>query len=149
MPRLHIFPPESCLCSIIYTDILCANAVIDKFITSKGVQFSFQSCGGMNSAVSSVANNKPPLPKPGSASSVLPGESVSDRQPPVLIGEDPISLSDKCHFARAQRESSTLRLPVIVFNAETVCHWFACRSTSFTPNIELQLMCLMLVQNLH
>lgn len=69
----YIFSPESCRCSIIYTDILCANAVIDKFITSKGIQFSFQSCGGMNSAASSVANNKAPLPKLGSASPVLPG----------------------------------------------------------------------------
>lgn len=76
----------------------------------------------MNSAASSVANNKPPLPKLVSASSALPGESVSDCQPPVFIGEDPISLSDKCHFARAQQESSTLTLPLIAFNAETVCH---------------------------
>lgn len=118
----YIFSPESCFCSIICTDILCANAVIDKFITSKGIQFSFQSCGGMNSAASSVANNKAPLPKLGSASSALAGESVSDRQPPALTGEDPISLSDKCHFARAQLESSTLTLPVIAFNAETVSH---------------------------
>lgn len=29
--------------TIISTDILCANAVIDTFITSKGIQFSFQS----------------------------------------------------------------------------------------------------------
>lgn len=88
----------------------------------------------MNSAASSVANNKAPLPKLSSASSVLPGESVSDRQPPVLKGEDPISLSDKCHFAWAQRESSTLTLPVIAFNAETVRHSSACRSASFTVN---------------
>lgn len=47
---------------------------------------------------------------------------MSDRQPPVLIGEDPISLSDNCHFAWAQLESSTLTLPVIALNAETVCH---------------------------
>lgn len=132
----YIFSPESCFCSIICTDILCANAVIDKFITSKGIQFSFQSWGGMNSTASSVANNKASLPKLGSASSVLPGESVSDRQPPVLTGEDPISLSDKCHFARAQRESSTLTLPVIAFNAETVSHWFACSSALFTVDME-------------
>lgn len=57
MRCLCIFSSESCLCSIISTDILCANAVIDTFITSKGIQFSFQSCTGMNSATSSVANN--------------------------------------------------------------------------------------------
>lgn len=127
---------------------LCANAVIDKFITSKGIQFSFQSCSGMNRAASSVANNKAPLPKLGLASSVLPGESVSDRQPPVLTGEDPISLSNKCHFAQAQQESSTLVLPVIAFNAETVSHWFACSSASFTVNMQLHLTLLMLVENL-
>jgi len=51
-----------CLPTIISTDILCANAVIDTFITSKGIQFSFQSSTGMNSAASSAANNEGPLP---------------------------------------------------------------------------------------
>lgn len=62
MPSLCIFPSEPCLPTIISTDILCVNAVIDTFITSKGIQFSFQSSTGMNSATSSVANNKGPLP---------------------------------------------------------------------------------------
>lgn len=58
MPSLRIFSPEPCPCTIISTNILCANAVIDTFITSKGIQFSFQSSTGMNSATSSVANNR-------------------------------------------------------------------------------------------
>lgn len=62
MPSLCIFPSEPCLPTIISTDILCANAVIDTFITSKEIQFSFQSSTGMNSATSSVANNEGPLP---------------------------------------------------------------------------------------
>lgn len=55
------FPSEPCLPTIISTDILCANAVIDTFIISKEIQFSFQSSTGMNSATSSVANNEGPL----------------------------------------------------------------------------------------
>lgn len=62
MPSLCIFSSEPCLPTIISTDILCANAVIDTFITSKGIQFSFQSSTGMNSATSSAANNEGPLP---------------------------------------------------------------------------------------
>lgn len=62
MPSLCIFPSEPFLPTIISTDILCANAVIDTFITSKEIQFSFQSSTGMNSATSSPANNERPLP---------------------------------------------------------------------------------------
>ena len=59
MPSLCLRSPQSpSLPTIISTDILCANAVIDTFITSKEIQFSFQSPTGMNSATSSAANNE-------------------------------------------------------------------------------------------
>lgn len=61
--RPCIFSSVPGLPTIISNNILCANAVIDTFITSKGIQFSFQSSSGMNSATSSAANNEGPLPR--------------------------------------------------------------------------------------
>lgn len=82
MPTL---PPRAPHYPLYSTDILCANAVIDTFITSKGIQFSFQSPTGMNSAASSAANNEGAITRSQRTGTALPthsrGESVSNCLP--------------------------------------------------------------------
>lgn len=99
MPSLGIFPSEPCLPTIISTDILCANAVIDTFITSKEIPFSFQSSSGMNSSTSSAANNEGPLPRAEGCLRLLSafkGKSVSNcfLTPAFVLGKSR-QLSDR------------------------------------------------------
>lgn len=83
-------PPMSWLPSVISMDILCSKAVMDTFITSQGVQFSFQSHTGMNRA-----NNEGLLPKDGSPSLTFYG-SVSNCLPSLTFVRDKRSrLSDR------------------------------------------------------
>lgn len=114
MPSLCIFSSEPCLPTIISTDILCANAVIDTFITSKGIQFSFQSSTGMNSATSSAANNEGPLPRAkgwlrllyafkGKVCQTVCQRLFQANGDSFQTGQYPILLSDKCHFCLGPR----------------------------------------------